>query len=122
MFTLATQTLIPSLAQTTAPAGGGGFGDLFHSPLLPVVVIFGIFMLFMSNSKRKQERQQKDMLSNMKRNDRVQTIGGILGTIVEVRDNEIVVKVDEGNNTKMKFVRSAIHRVIREEDKAEAVK
>ena len=59
------------------------------------------------------------MLDNMKRGDRIQTIGGILGTVVEVREGEVVVKVDESNNTKIKFSRSAIQRVVTEEDKAE---
>ena len=54
----------------------------------------------------------------LKRGDRVQTIGGILGTVVETRDGEVLLKVDEGNNTKIRFSRNAIHRVL-EEEKAE---
>jgi preprotein translocase subunit YajC len=44
----------------------------------------------------------------------------VLGTVVDVRDNEVVVKVDESSNTKMTFIRSAIHRVISEKKAAEA--
>jgi preprotein translocase subunit YajC len=55
------------------------------------------------------------MLSELKKGDRVQTIGGILGTVVEARDTEILVKVDESSNAKIRFSRSAIHRVIEEE-------
>jgi preprotein translocase subunit YajC len=55
------------------------------------------------------------MLSQLKRGDRVQTIGGILGTVVEARESEVVLKVDESANTKIRFSRSAIHRVLDEE-------
>ena len=51
------------------------------------------------------------MLKNMKRGDRVMTAGGILGTVVDVRDAEVVLKVDESTNTKIKFSRDAIKRV-----------
>jgi preprotein translocase subunit YajC len=45
----------------------------------------------------------------------VQTIGGIIGTVVESRENEVVLKVDETSNTKIKFSRNAIHRVLTDE-------
>jgi preprotein translocase subunit YajC len=54
------------------------------------------------------------MLKGLKRNDRVQTIGGILGTVVETRDDVVVLKVDEANNVKMHFNRSAIKEVLHE--------
>ena len=98
---------------------GGGLGQLLSGPFVPVLLVIGVMYIFMFRSKRTQDKQKQDMLSKMKRGDRVQTIGGILGTIVEARENEILVKVDEGNNTKIKFARSAIHTVLSEE-KAEA--
>jgi len=50
----------------------------------------------------------------MKKGDKVQTIGGVFGTIVDVRDNEVVVKVDESSNVKIRFNRAAIKEVIQE--------
>ena len=122
MITIATH-LAMTLAQTTpatAPIGGSGQQPFFQSFAFPLMIVMVIWMFFTFNSKRKQDKQRQELLKSMKRGDRVQTIGGILGTIVEVRDNEIVVKVDESNNTKIKFARSAVNRVIGEEDKAEA--
>jgi preprotein translocase subunit YajC len=43
-----------------------------------------------------------------------------LGTVVEAREDEVVLKVDETSNTKIKFTRSAIHRVLEEEKAAAA--
>jgi preprotein translocase subunit YajC len=86
-----------------------------------LIVIFGVLMFFLFSSSRTKKQEQKkrdDMLKNMKRGDRVMTVGGILGSIVEVRDSEILLKVDESSNTKIKFTRDAIKRVLTEEEMA----
>jgi preprotein translocase subunit YajC len=82
--------------------------------LLPIMLGVMIFMTFRSQSKEKKKRQQ--LLSTLSKGDRVQTIGGIIGNIVEIRDEEkvVIVKVDENNNTKMKFASSAIQNKIEE--------
>ncbi len=85
--------------------------------ILPILFGFLMFILFSSSRGKKQEQKTRDdMLKNMKRGDRVMTIGGILGTVVDVRDTEVVLKVDESTNTKMKFSRDAIKRVVMEEE------
>jgi preprotein translocase subunit YajC len=90
---------------------GGMGGNLFF-----IVAIGGmfIFMLFMSGRAQRAERKKKQaMLNAMGKHDKVQTIGGIIGTVSEIRDDEIVVKVDESTNTKMTFAKSAVQQVIR---------
>ena len=109
------------IAQTSQPATTQprpSWVDLFSSPLVPIALVFIVIMVMSSRSRKKQEQQKKDMLEQMKRGDRVQTIGGVLGAIVEVRDDKILLKVDESNNTKVWFARSAIHRVLGEEAEA----
>ncbi len=44
-----------------------------------------------------------------------QTIGGVLGTVTQVNEKEVTVKVDETNNVKIKFTRGAVHRVLDDE-------
>lgn len=86
-----------------------------------LLVIFAMLMFFVfssSKSKRNEQKQRDDMLKNMKRGDRVMTAGGILGSVVDVRDNEVVLKVDESSNTKIKFSRDAIKRVLTDDDAA----
>ncbi|MGN6506297.1 MAG: preprotein translocase subunit YajC, partial [Tepidisphaeraceae bacterium] len=65
------------------------------------------------------DKERKDMIAALKKGDRVQTIGGVLGSVVQVDGDEIVVKVDETTNSKIRFVRSAIQRVISDELKTE---
>jgi preprotein translocase subunit YajC len=98
-------------------AGGQGQGQgqgqgLFKNWSIPVMLI-GLLLVFvlMGRKPRQEEKKRKAMLDNLKKGDRITTIGGMIGTIVEVRDNEVMVKVDESSNTRVKFVRSAIRQV-----------
>lgn len=109
-------SLLQMLAQTTTPAtqpGGSapGWAQLVKSPMFLIFGLLIVFWFFIMRSKRNQEKQRQDMLSALKRGDRVQTIGGMLGSVVEAREDEVLVKVDESSNTKIWFVRAAIHRV-----------
>ena len=96
-----------------------GWNSLLQNPLVLVFILMIFMLLFSFRSKQKQEKQRQALLKAVKRGDRVQTIGGILGTVVEVRDqdDEIVVKVDESSNAKIRFIRAAIARVVEAESK-----
>ena len=109
-----------TLAQaTTNPAStrptGGGWGEIFRTPMFPILLLILVFYVFMFRNKRNQDRQRTDMLSQMKRGDRVQTIGGILGKVVDAEEHKVLLKVDESSNTKIWFSRNAIHRVLEED-------
>lgn len=83
-------------------------------PLLIGVLLW--MMLSSSRSKRTEARQRDQMLKNLKRGDRVMTAGGMYASIIDVRENDVILKVDESSNTKIKFSRDAIKRVVTEED------
>ncbi|MFA5240298.1 MAG: preprotein translocase subunit YajC [Phycisphaerae bacterium] len=72
------------------------------------LMIVMVFVFFRGPQKQKKERNK--LVQSLQKNDRVQTIGGILGTIVDIKDDEITLKVDESNNTKIKVTTSAIGR------------
>lgn len=80
--------------------------------MIMIAMIFVILYFVMFRGPKKRQQQQEQMIKALKKNDRVQTIGGILGTVLDVSDNEITLKVDESNNTKIKVIPSAISRVI----------
>jgi len=104
------------IAQATQPGGQAApqGGDLFTRMILPIVLMVGVFYWIMIRGQRKERQKHANMLGAMKRNDRVQTIGGIIGTVVDVRDNEVVLKIDENSNVKVHFNRAAIKEVISE--------
>ncbi|MCE5326228.1 MAG: preprotein translocase subunit YajC [Planctomycetaceae bacterium] len=75
-----------------------------------------LMWLFMGRNKRKQAAKKKEMLSSLKKGDRVTSIGGIIGSVVEVREDEVVLKIDD--NSRMHLARWAI-RGVGEEAKQE---
>jgi len=89
--------------------------------ILPILLVLMLY-LFLFRPKSKEAKQQKAMLESLKRGDRVMTIGGLIGSVVEVRGDEVVLKVDESNNVKERYVKSAIQKVLVDGDKAEDTK
>jgi preprotein translocase subunit YajC len=81
--------------------------------LILIVVIF-IAMFWVMRGPKREQKQRDKMVKSLKKNDKVRTIGGIIGTIVDVKDDEIVLKVDESNNTKIRIVPSAIGKNLSE--------
>jgi len=85
--------------------------------LLPFVLIMVVMYVLMFRGPRKQQQQHKQMVQSLKKNDRVRTIGGIFGTIVDVRGDEVVLKVDEQNNTKIRVSTTAIGKNLSQDGK-----
>ncbi len=102
---------------TTTPAVNPNAKNAMWSQMMLLGLLFVLmyFMLFRAPRKRQQEQQK--MVSSLKKNDRVLTSGGILGTILDVRDDEIVLKIDEATNAKMRVVPSAIIKVLGDDKK-----
>lgn len=88
-----------------APSGGGGGGGGM-SLLLMFVLIFGVMYFFMIRPQQKREKQRQHMISELKKGDRVVTSSGIFGTVWGLKDNVVVLKVDD--DVKMEFLKSAI--------------
>lgn len=103
----------------TQGARGRGKG-IFGGQYMLLIIVGGFFLLYMWMGRGRKKRQQKrrEMIESLKKGDKITTIGGIVGTVVEVRDDEVMVKVDENNNVRMKFARWSI-RGIGEAGKAE---
>lgn len=93
---------------TGTSQGPGGLGGM----MLPLILVFVVLMIFTMGSGRKEKKRRAQMLTSLQKNAKVQTVGGVLGTVVEVRDDEVVVKVDENSNTRMRFAKSAINSVL----------
>lgn len=79
--------------------------------MLPILLLY---MFFMFRGPKKKQQEHQKMVSSLSKNDRVRTIGGIFGTVLDIRDEEIVLKIDESNNTKMRVSPQAIATVLTE--------
>ena len=83
----------PAFAQTGTEAGGAGAIEAF----LPIILIFVVFYFLLIRPQQKKMRQHKEMLSTIRRGDRIVTGGGIIGTVSKVvDDNEVVVEIADG--------------------------
>lgn len=93
-----------------APTGPGkpGLPKYWLYFLLGAVVLM---WLFMGRGRKKEQRRRQQMLESVKKGDKVTTLGGIIGTVLDIKENEITLKVDESANVRMKFLRRAIHQV-----------
>ena len=92
--------------------GGRGFGS-FQFIILGLMCVMMYLLLF--RGPRKKQQEHKKMVQTLSKNDKVRTIGGIIGTVVDIKDDEITLKVDESNNTKIKVLPSAIGRNVTKE-------
>ena len=95
-----------------APVGPGPLGGM----LVPLVLIGILFYFMLLRPEQRKRATHEKMLDALKKNDRVVTVGGIHGTVVNVNKDqqEVTVKVDESSNTKLRINRSAISRVVTE--------
>ena len=80
---------------------------------LVLFAFLGLMIVTQIFAGRKQKKQREQMLNSIQRHDRIQTVGGIIGSVAEVRDDEIVLKVDETTNTKIRVARSAVSAVLK---------
>lgn len=101
-------------ATTTVAADPNASGQVtrqkpaFNSQLLFIGLMVVVMYLLLFRGPRKKQQKHKQMVQTLQKNDKIRTIGGIIGTIVEVKDDEITLKIDESNNTKIKIAISAV--------------
>ncbi len=77
--------------------------------LVPLVIIFLIFYFILIRPQQKQQKEFKSMVDNLKKNDQIVTIGGVHGTIVNIKDKTFVVRVDD--NARLEIDKSAVARI-----------
>lgn len=106
-------TVAPHDPNTSRPALSGGPSSIMQ--LIFIVGIFVILYFIMFREPKKRQRKQQQMIQSLKKNDKVRTIGGIIGIVVDVKGDEVTLKVDESTNTKIKVAASAIGKNISNE-------
>jgi preprotein translocase subunit YajC len=116
---LAVLTVLAEGDAGQAAGQGGGLGP-FMLPLL-IMVSFFIFIVL---PMRRDKKQRQEMISAVAKGDRVVVSGAILGTVVQIDkadekdpDDQLVLKIDENANIKMRVLRSSVTRVIKKDAK-----
>ena len=110
--------LAPDAAQATESTGAsanpsgatGQPGMMNWFPLL--IFVFVAMILFSFLGQRRDRKKKQAIINAVKKHDRVQTVGGVIGSVVELKPDTVVLKVDETSNTRITFARSAIQQVL----------
>jgi preprotein translocase subunit YajC len=118
--------LLFAQAEAGKAAAGGGtpdsspFGGMGIFPLIFMLLV--VFYLMVLRPQKKEQKKRLELLNNLKKNDRVVTIGGIYGVVMNAKreNDEVVLKVDESNETKIRVIYNAIARVITDEPSDES--
>lgn len=116
-------TIGPATESEGTPSDGGGTGSGGATRAQPGsgmnIIFFGFLVFFVIlifsqwNQSKKEKRRKQEMISGLARHDRVQTIGGIIGTVTEMSDTEVLLRVDEASNTRIRVSRAAVQTVLK---------
>ena len=96
-------------------------GPQLFQLLIPVAAAIALYYFMILRPERRKQQGQRSRLESLKKNDRVVTIGGIYGVVMNVqRDtDEVTLKIDEATNAKMRVTFGAIARVIGDESSSD---
>jgi len=84
---------------------------LMQFPIIPYILIIGIFYFLVFKPQKDKQKQHKELLTNLKKNDQVITSHGIHATIVNVKETTVVLRIDD--NAKMEVDKEAIAMVVK---------
>jgi preprotein translocase subunit YajC len=114
----AAPTTGPATAATSQPAQPPETLTSEIMSFAPLALMLIVVFFFMSSGRKREQKKRDQMYNALKRGSRVVTAGGLIASVVEVRDDEVVLKVDEANNIKERYTKSAIIKVLDEGDAA----
>ena len=93
--------ILTILQAAGAPAQGGGW-----SMWIMLILIFVVMWFFMIRPQRKQQKELQAFRDSLKEGDKVVTIGGIYGTVCEIKEESVLIEVD--NNVKIRVSKQAL--------------
>ena len=89
-----------TLLQAAQPQGGGA------SMWIMLALIFVVMWFFMIRPQRKQQKELQNFRDSLKKGDKVVTVGGIYGTVCEIKEGTVLIEVD--NNVKIRVSKNAL--------------
>jgi preprotein translocase subunit YajC len=114
---LSTFVLFAQDAVNPAKGPPDGFGGLFSSPIMPILVVMVLFFfLIILPAQRRQRKEQQAIMSTLKKNDEVVTTAGIIGIVAHIKESgdEVTLKIDD--NARIRVLKSTIVRILKKEE------
>lgn len=94
------------LANPNQAAGAEGGGGNMLMNLMPLILIMIVFYFFLIRPQMKRAKEQRKFRDELKKGDKVVTIGGIHGKIEEIKEGTIILQID--NNVKITVEKTAV--------------
>lgn len=94
----------PATAPAAAPAAGGSQWTMW----VMLILIFVVMWFFMIRPQRKQQKELQQFRDALKRGDKVVTVGGIYGTVDEIKENNVLIIVDK--DVKIRVSKNALQK------------
>ena len=93
-----------AMAQSPAPAGDGGMSIIF------LIGMFVIMYFFLIRPQVKRQKEHKAMVEGLKKGDEIQTMGGLMGKIIELGDN--FMKVEVADNVDVTVRKASVEAIM----------
>ncbi len=98
--------------QPAAATNGGGLGGSPLTMPLLIVLMLAVMIIPSMLASRKEKKKRAELMASMGKGDKVITIGGQIGIVDQVRDQEVVLRIDENSNAKARFSKASIQAVL----------
>ena len=95
-------------------SGTGEGGPSMLTSFIPILLIFVIFYFLLIRPQQKKQKQHQEMVKAVKKGDRIVTNGGIYGTVADVKEQMIVLRI--ADNVKIELVKGSIATVIAQKE------
>ncbi len=106
---------LTAAADSTTTSGNGGM----WTSIIMLVLLGVVFYFFIIRPQKKQEKEANALRNSLSVGDEVTTIGGIIGRVINVKDDTFVLETTR-DRTRIRFERSALKRIDRKFDAPEA--
>ncbi|WP_242826902.1 preprotein translocase subunit YajC [Butyrivibrio sp. MC2013] len=87
-----------------------------YSSILMIVVMLGAMYFLILRPQRKQEKEKTQMMASLEMGDTVRTTGGFIGTIIDIRDDKVIIEFGNNKNCRIPMVKEAIVEVEKPQD------
>ena len=101
------EELIATLSRAGAPQEEGASSYLPF--IILIILLFAVFYFLLIRPQRQRQKEFTRMMEELRRGDRVITAGGIFGTVDEIREDSIIIRLEDGE-TRMRVLKQSIVR------------
>ncbi len=88
-----------------------GASNPIKSMLPLMIIMFAVMYFLILRPQKQKEKKRQEMISNVRKQDRIVTAGGVHGVVTSVKENDIIVRIDDAKDVKIKIEKSAVTSV-----------